>query len=69
MNFKSHSMSECDSSDQPVSNVVFVVAVVNFFFFFNFSDTTAQNYFKFCVDVPRVDPYQVCPNRGATLIL
>ena len=30
LNFKSHSMSECDSRDHPVSDVV-VVFVINFF--------------------------------------
>ena len=29
-----------------------------------FSQTAAQMCFKFCVDVPWVDPYIVCYNRG-----
>ena len=38
-------MSECDSSDHPVSFIV----VVNIF---NFFQTAAQICFKFCVDIP-----------------
>ena len=48
-------MSECDSSDQAVSVVVVVFVVgVNFF---SFSQTAARICFKFCVDVPFVNPY------------
>ena len=67
-------MSECDCSDQAVSVVVvvFVVVVVggvNFFSFFDFFyQTSAQICFKFCVDVPSVDPYSVYQNRCATPI-
>ena len=55
IDFESHSMSECDSNDHPVS----VVIVVNFFTLFD-SQTAAWHSFKFCVDVPWVDPYQFC---------
>ena len=51
------STSECDCSDHPVS-VVVVVVDVNFFSFFDFfSQTAAWICFKFCVDVPLVNPY------------
>ena len=54
--FKSHSMSECDSSDHPVC-----IGVLNFNFnFFDFSQTAAQICFKLCVDVPLVDINQAC---------
>ena len=64
-------MSECDSSDHIVSVVVvvvFVVVVVGVNFFDFFSQTAVRICFKFCVDVPWVDPYLVCQNRGATPI-
>ena len=48
-------MSECDFSYHPVS-----VAIVDFF-----PQTAAQICFKFCVDVPWVDLYKFCINRGA----
>ena len=63
-------MCECDSSKHLVS-VAFVVPVVgvNLFNFDFFSRTAAWMCFKFCVDVPWVDPYSVCQNQGATPIL
>ena len=48
-------MSEFDSNDHPVS--VGGGVVVNFFYFFDFSQTAARICFKFCVDVPWMDPY------------
>ena len=33
-----------------------------------FSRTAAQICFEFCVDVPWVDPYYVCYDRGSTPI-
>ena len=32
---------------------------------FDFSPTTVRICFKFCVDVPWVDPYLICENRDA----
>ena len=53
--FLSHSMSEYDSSDQAVS--VVVVVSVNIFSFSTSHKTAGRICFKFCVDVPLVDPY------------
>ena len=51
-------MSECDSSDHPVS-VVIVVSIFTFYFFHFFSQmSTAWLYFNFFVDTPLVDIYQ-----------
>ena len=41
---------------------------VKLFYFFDFQLTDALIYFKFCLVVPWLEPYQVCQNWGATLI-
>ena len=54
-------MSECDSSNHHVSVVaVVIVDVIVFVIFKSFSTslkTAARIYYKFCVDLPWVDPY------------
>ena len=51
---------ECESSNHPVSVIVVIVVgvgvVMNFFYFSNGRTIC----FKICVDVPWVNPYQVC---------
>ena len=43
-------MSECDSSDRTPS--VLAASIMNFFYFFDFSQTATWICFTFCVDVP-----------------
>ena len=54
--------------DHPVCRRHLEVRHHELFNFLCFSQTAAQICDEFCVDVPLVDIYQVCENRGATLI-